>query len=94
MEKPTSHPLRGLLIAQFLGAFNDNAWKMIVIVLAYRELEEPLGSAALFGPDHQRIATLAMLRFSRFPQGLPEGYGRWRERWQQKNRSTSAVSGL
>ncbi len=30
----TKHPLRGLLVTQFLGAFNDNAWKQIVIVLA------------------------------------------------------------
>ena len=63
MEKRNAHPLRGLLIAQFLGAFNDNAWKMIVIVLAYRELEGPVGSVAVFGPDHQRIATLAMVVF-------------------------------
>jgi len=63
MEKQPTHPLRGLLIAQFLGAFNDNAWKMIVIVLAYRTLEGPGGSAAVFGPEHQRIATLAMVVF-------------------------------
>ena len=58
-----AHPLRGLLIAQFLGAFNDNAWKMTVILLAYRELEAPGGSAAVFGPAHQQIATLAMVVF-------------------------------
>ncbi|MEE8147019.1 MAG: MFS transporter, partial [Longimicrobiales bacterium] len=57
MEKHHAHPLRGLLIAQFLGAFNDNAWKMIVILLAYRELEGP------GGPGAQRIATLAMVVF-------------------------------
>jgi acyl-[acyl-carrier-protein]-phospholipid O-acyltransferase/long-chain-fatty-acid--[acyl-carrier-protein] ligase len=28
------HPMRGLFIAQFLGAFNDNAWKQIVVLLA------------------------------------------------------------
>src|SRR4051794_41932608 len=27
-------PLLGLLVAQFLGSFNDNAWKQIVILLA------------------------------------------------------------
>ena len=63
MEKPHAHPLRGLLIAQFLGAFNDNAWKMIVIVLAYRELEGPGGAVAVFGQEHQRIATLTMVVF-------------------------------
>lgn len=35
---PTSrHPLRGLLIAQFCGAFNDNAWKLMVALLAIRQ---------------------------------------------------------
>jgi acyl-[acyl-carrier-protein]-phospholipid O-acyltransferase/long-chain-fatty-acid--[acyl-carrier-protein] ligase len=29
-----AHPLRGLFIAQFLGTFNDNAWKQLVILLA------------------------------------------------------------
>ena len=28
------HPLLGLFIAQFLGTFNDNAWKQLVILLA------------------------------------------------------------
>lgn len=34
---PSSHPLRGLLIAQFFGAFNDNAWKLMVALLAIRQ---------------------------------------------------------
>jgi acyl-[acyl-carrier-protein]-phospholipid O-acyltransferase/long-chain-fatty-acid--[acyl-carrier-protein] ligase len=33
----TPHPLRGLLIAQFFGAFNDNAWKLMVALLAIRQ---------------------------------------------------------
>ncbi|MCP9438897.1 MAG: acyl-[ACP]--phospholipid O-acyltransferase [Nitrospira sp.] len=33
----TAHPLRGLLIAQFFGAFNDNAWKLMVALLAIRQ---------------------------------------------------------
>lgn len=32
--RSSGHPLRGLLIAQFLGAFNDNAWKQIFTLLA------------------------------------------------------------
>lgn len=32
------HPLRGLLVAQFCGAFNDNAWKLIVALLAIRQV--------------------------------------------------------
>jgi len=34
---PSLHPLRGLLIAQFFGAFNDNAWKLMVALLAIRQ---------------------------------------------------------
>jgi len=34
---PPSLPLRGLLIAQFFGAFNDNAWKLMVALLAIRQ---------------------------------------------------------
>src|SRR5690242_1249525 len=30
---PPRHPLRGLLVAQAIGAFNDNAWKQVVILL-------------------------------------------------------------
>jgi acyl-[acyl-carrier-protein]-phospholipid O-acyltransferase/long-chain-fatty-acid--[acyl-carrier-protein] ligase len=35
--RSSSHPLRGLLIAQFFGAFNDNAWKLMVALLAIRQ---------------------------------------------------------
>ena len=43
-----SHPLRALLIAQFLGAFNDNVYKMVVSLLAVQEtLKAGAGSAAL-----------------------------------------------
>ena len=31
---PARHPLAGLLVSQALGAFNDNAWKQIVVLLA------------------------------------------------------------
>src|SRR4026208_1489508 len=37
MTDTTSHPLRALLIAQFFGAFNDNAWKLMVALLAIRQ---------------------------------------------------------
>jgi acyl-[acyl-carrier-protein]-phospholipid O-acyltransferase/long-chain-fatty-acid--[acyl-carrier-protein] ligase len=40
------HPLRGLLVAQLLGAFNDNAWKQVVILLA---IATALGEAAAHG---------------------------------------------
>ncbi|MEE9393328.1 MAG: MFS transporter [Planctomycetota bacterium] len=35
-----------LLITQFLGAFNDNAWKLIIAILAMRSVSVGLGSAA------------------------------------------------
>ncbi|MDZ4857129.1 MAG: acyl-[ACP]--phospholipid O-acyltransferase [Nitrospirota bacterium] len=37
MSNTASHPLRGLLIAQFFGAFNDNAWKLMVALLAIQQ---------------------------------------------------------
>ncbi|MDP1769909.1 MAG: acyl-[ACP]--phospholipid O-acyltransferase [Nitrospirota bacterium] len=37
MAQEQKHPLRGLLIAQFCGAFNDNAWKLMVALLAIRQ---------------------------------------------------------
>lgn len=36
-SQPLSHSLRGLLVAQFCGAFNDNAWKLMVALLAIRQ---------------------------------------------------------
>lgn len=34
----SQRPLRGLLIAQFFGAFNDNAWKLLVALLAIQSI--------------------------------------------------------
>ncbi len=34
MKSDRAHPLVGLFLAQFLGTFNDNAWKQLVILLA------------------------------------------------------------
>lgn len=33
-SSPETHPLRGLVVTQAIGAFNDNAWKQIVVLLA------------------------------------------------------------
>lgn len=61
----TSHPLRGLLIAQFFGAFNDNAWKLMVALLAIRQVAAAVGPS---GPDFeaasQAQATLAFVVFN------------------------------
>ncbi|MBL9077447.1 MAG: MFS transporter [Planctomycetes bacterium] len=45
----------GLLVAQFLGAFNDNAFKMLAVLLAWAAL--PTGDEA----GKQRLATLGMV---------------------------------
>src|SRR3954471_12123328 len=33
-DGPAKHPLLGLLVSQSIGAFNDNAWKQIVVLLS------------------------------------------------------------
>ena len=50
--QPVSHPLRGLLIAQFCGAFNDNAWKLMVALLAIRQATAGMAS----GPQLETVA--------------------------------------
>ncbi|HEX6812890.1 MAG TPA: MFS transporter [Planctomycetota bacterium] len=50
--------LAGLLVAQFFGAFNDNAFKMIVILVAWGALENSDEAGK------QAVATLAMVVFT------------------------------
>ncbi|HEU5091352.1 MAG TPA: MFS transporter, partial [Nitrospira sp.] len=50
--QPFSHPLRGLLIAQFCGAFNDNAWKLMVALLAIRQATAGMAQ----GPELETVA--------------------------------------
>ncbi|MDH3584625.1 MAG: MFS transporter, partial [Phycisphaerae bacterium] len=64
-SSPTPHPLRGLLSTQFLGAFNDNAWKYMIITLALR----PIMAASESQPEainqqSQWQATVALLVFT------------------------------
>ncbi|TKB70346.1 MAG: MFS transporter [Nitrospira sp.] len=47
-----SHSLRSLLIAQFCGAFNDNAWKLMVALLAIRQATVGLAP----GPELETVA--------------------------------------
>src|SRR4051812_3063963 len=47
-------PLLGLLVAQFLGSFNDNAWKQIVILLA-------VASAASEAQGQERAAVVQII---------------------------------
>ncbi len=52
MTAPARHPLRGLLIAQFFGAFNDNAWKLMVALLAIRQATAHMTP----GPEMETVA--------------------------------------
>jgi acyl-[acyl-carrier-protein]-phospholipid O-acyltransferase / long-chain-fatty-acid--[acyl-carrier-protein] ligase len=57
-------PLRGLLIAQFFGAFNDNAWKLIVTLLAIRMVRaHAVGDEALQSGSQSEVA-LAFVVFT------------------------------
>ena len=64
MDNP-KHPLRSLLIVQFLGAFNDNAWKLIVALLAIRAVTAQVGrSGPAFEAASQTQTTLAFVVFT------------------------------
>ena len=59
------YSLRGLLITQFCGAFNDNAWKLMVALLAIRQVAsemEPTGPA--FEAASQTQTTIAFVVFT------------------------------
>ncbi len=59
------HPLRGLLIAQFLGAFNDNAWKLFVALLGMRAVAADLaGDPGALEAASQARTTLAFVVFT------------------------------
>ena len=62
-------PLRGLLIAQFCGAFNDNAWKLMVALLAIRQLVSITAPGPEFETASQTQTTLAFVVFT-FPLAL------------------------
>lgn len=61
----SKHPLGGLLLAQFTGAFNDNAWKVILPLLALHAIHAQFGA----GGDRvqeltQNAYTLALVVFT------------------------------
>lgn len=64
MTDAPSHPLRGLLIAQFCGAFNDNAWKLMVALLAIRQLTATIAPGPDFETASQTQTTLAFVVFT------------------------------
>ena len=61
---PTPSPLRGLLIAQFFGAFNDNAWKLMVALLAIKQLSSQMGTGPEFEAASQTQTTLTFVVFT------------------------------
>ncbi len=61
---PPRLPLRGLLIAQFCGAFNDNAWKFIVALLGIRVATATLSPGQDLETASQSQTTLAMVVFT------------------------------
>jgi acyl-[acyl-carrier-protein]-phospholipid O-acyltransferase/long-chain-fatty-acid--[acyl-carrier-protein] ligase len=64
MADTSSHPLRGLLIAQFCGAFNDNAWKLMVALLGIRQLAATMPPGPEFETASQTQTTLAFVVFT------------------------------
>ena len=57
-------PLRGLLTAQFCGAFNDNAWKFMVALLGIRAAATTLSPGQELETASQSQTTLAMVVFT------------------------------
>lgn len=60
----TGHPLRGLLIAQFCGAFNDNAWKLMVALLGIRQIAATIAPGPELETASQTQTTLAFVVFT------------------------------
>ncbi|MGE0276847.1 MAG: acyl-[ACP]--phospholipid O-acyltransferase [Nitrospiraceae bacterium] len=58
------HPLRGLLIAQFCGAFNDNAWKLMVALLGIRQVSAVIAPGPALETAAQTETTLAFVVFT------------------------------
>lgn len=64
-ERKQKGSLLGLLIAQFFGAFNDNAWKVMVFTLATRPIVNQMqdGSLPSLETSSQLLATLSLVIF-------------------------------
>jgi len=63
-QSSTQHSLRGLLIAQFCGAFNDNAWKLMVALLGIRQLSALIAPGPELETASQTQTTLAFVVFT------------------------------
>ena len=65
MTKPQHHPLRGLVVAQFFGAYNDNAFKLFVALLSIRAVRAATGGEGpAFEAASQSRTTLAFVVFT------------------------------
>ena len=60
----TRRPLLGLLIAQFFGAFNDNAFKMMVTLLAIRLAKQGVTGDGEAEQAAQEVTTLVFVIFT------------------------------
>ena len=68
LDRPAGNPLRGLLVAQFFGSFNDNAWKQLVALLAIAAAaneEGAQGAAAM-----AQVALMVPLMLVSLPAGV------------------------
>ena len=54
----TPRPLLGLLVAQFFGAFNDNAFKMMVTLLAIRLAKQGVTGDLAAEQASQEVTTM------------------------------------
>ena len=70
-----SRAIKSLLISQFFGAFNDNAWKLIVTFLAIRTLEAHVNGDAEFQrlSQYQTTLTFCVLTLPLMLFSLPAG---------------------
>jgi len=64
VQSKSAHPLRGLLVAQFLGAFNDNAWKMALVALACSQLARQGLTSDVLEAASQAFTTKAFAVFT------------------------------
>ena len=64
MSAPPPRPLLGLLVAQFTNAFNDNAFKMIVTLLAIRTAQQGLNGELALEQASQEMTTRAFVVFT------------------------------
>jgi acyl-[acyl-carrier-protein]-phospholipid O-acyltransferase/long-chain-fatty-acid--[acyl-carrier-protein] ligase len=77
--------LRGLFLAQFLGAFNDNAFKLLLALLAMRAVRRAVTDQAELEAASQSATTLAFVAFT-LPLMLMSVPAAWlADRWSKRS---------